>query len=168
MATSAVRTTTNAHAAVSRHAASLKQTIRGARSRATVKQADEYTRNVAKAVLSSERTRAVEQVVALVVDVAQRGSLEDAEAIGLHLAAIARAEHAAARPMEIRGVLSVPEAHALEEHAEGAVEEAETAMAHHPGSASHYLNYLTAAAAHTRARRQLDEAVRFEATKRSP
>lgn len=154
-------TTTNKSAAVARHAERVKQTLRFARSRATATQTDPYTRQLAKDTLSRDRSRCIEQCVALVVDVAQRGSLEDAEAIGLELLAIARAEWGAAHPEERDVQLSVEEAHMLEEHAEGLVEEMETAMAHTP-TLTNRLKYLATAAAHTRARRELDAAVRRE------
>jgi hypothetical protein len=89
-------------ATISRHAERLKEIIRQARSRTTRKQHDEYVRNAAKSVLSSEKCRAVEIVCALVVDIAQRADLAEAEAIGQHLIAIARSEHAACHPVGVQ------------------------------------------------------------------
>lgn len=145
---------------VVRHAETLRDALRRSRSLATAKQTDPYVSQLAKDALSRERSKCVLQVTALVVDLAQRGSLEDAESIGLHLCAIARSEHAARHPDGRIVELSIQEAHLAEERAEGAVEEAETAMAHNPDSLSHQLAYLSAAAVHERARRALDAAVR--------
>lgn len=163
-------TTTTDHglvATVRRHAATLKDALRRSRSLAKKKQTDPYVTQLAKDALSRERSKCVFQVTALVVDLAMRGSLEDAEAIGLHLSAIARAEHAAAHPDGQPVELSIQEAHLAEERAEGAVEEAETGMAHNPGSLSHELAYLSAAAVHQRARRELDAAVRRSVAKQA-
>lgn len=154
------KNSTNPRAVVARHAKRVTETVQWARSRTTRKQTDEHARSVAKKCLSSNRSKAIEYVVTLVVDAAQRGSLEDSEAIGLHLVAIARAEHAAANPETLTAQLSVKEAQMLEEAAEGDVEQAEMAMAQNEDSLSHQLRYLAAAAAHTRTRRQLDAAVR--------
>jgi hypothetical protein len=151
-------TTTTRAGAVARHAARLRETIRFAQSRASRQRDDEYARNVAKACLSSERSKAIEHVVVLTVDAARRGDLGAAEAIGLHLQAIARCEHAAVHGEGPQ--LSVQEAQLLEEEAEGEVERAEMAMAQNPTSLSHALVYLTAASKHERARRDLNAAVR--------
>lgn len=160
MAGSAAQTTTAAlRAVVSRHASTLKNALRHAFARTTVPQGD-YIRALKKAVLSSIRCRAVELVVALVVDLAHRGSVEEAEGIGLQLAAIARAEHASVHGTPTR--LSIAEAQLLEEEAEGVVERAEMAMAQNPGSLSHRLAYLAAAGAHERTRKVLNDAVRRE------
>jgi acetate kinase len=161
MATSVVPTTTKFGELVARHANRLRELLRRARSNATHKQDNEYARNVAKAILSSDKSKALEQCVALVIDVAQRGSCEEAEAIGQHLVAIARSEHAAAHPDQRVVQLSRSEAQLAEEHSEGKVEEAELAMALNPSLANN-LAYLAASAEHTRARRVLDEAVRRE------
>lgn len=144
---------------VVRHAETLKSALRRAFGLTRIPQS-KYISSLKKSVLSSVRCKAVEIVCALVVDLARRGSVEDAEAIGLHLAAIARAEHAAVHGAGVQ--LSLAEAHQLEEQAEGLCEEAETAMAHHPGSLSHRLAYLAAAAGHERARKVLNDAVRRE------
>lgn len=143
-----------------RHAETVRDALRRSRSLAKAKQTDPYVTQLAKDALSRDRSKCVLQVTALVVDLAQRGSLEDAESIGLHLCAIARSEHAATHPDGRKVELSIQEAHLAEERAEGAVEEAETGMAHNSDSLSHQLAYLSAAAKHQRARRDLDAAVR--------
>lgn len=166
MTTAAIPSTTTWRDAVVRHSRHLKDVLRFARSRAGRKQDDEYTRSLAKSVLSSERSKCIEQVVSLVLDVAKRGTIEDAESIGHALVAIARAEWAASHTNQ-PARLSVEEAHLIEERTEGDVEQAETAMAHHPGSLTHYLAYLRTAAVHTAARRDLDDAVRRSAARAS-
>lgn len=160
MRTLTLQPTTSIAAAVGRHAATLKDILRRAFSRTAAPQSA-YIRNVKKAVLSSIRCRAVELVVALVIDLARRGSLEEAEAVGAHLTAIARAEYAAAHPEAVQVQLSRAEAQIAEEHAEGLVEEAETRLSLFP-TLSNRLAYLAASAEHTRARQQLDAAVRRE------
>lgn len=161
MVESPVSNSTNRQASVSRHAKSVKEALRRGRTFADRRQDDERARNIAKKVLSSDRSKAVEYVVTLVVDIAHRGSLEDAEAIGQHLIAIARSEHAAAHPDGTRVQLSRAEAMLAEEAAEGDVEQAETALALEP-TLGNMLRYLGASARHSRARRDLDEAVRRE------
>ena len=164
MATLSLPHTTGMGAAVARHAERLKECFRWARSRATRKQENEYTRQLAKDVLSSDRRKSIEHVCALVVDIAQRGSLEDAEAIGQSLIAIARSEHAAAHPgKDVE--LSRAEAHIAEEQAEGDVEICETRMALEP-STTNLIAFLAASARHARARRELDAAVRRDLAKR--
>lgn len=164
MRAASLSSTTILSASVARHAASLKAALRRAFSlidgRGKAVPQSKYISRLKKAVLSSLRCKAVEIVCALVVDLARRGSVEEAEAIGHHLVAIARAEHAAAYGAGVQ--LSVSEAQLLEEEAEGVVERAEMAMAQNPNSLSHKLAYLAAAAAHQRARKLLDEAVRRE------
>lgn len=159
--------TTGPAPVVARHAETVKSAFRRSRSLATEKQVDPYVTQLAKDALSRDRSKCVLQVTALVVDLAQRGSLEDAEAIGLHLCAIARSEHAARHPDGRIVQLSIQEAHLAEERAEGIVEEAETGMAHNADSLSHQLAYLSAAALHTRARRDLDAAVRRSVTEQA-
>lgn len=164
MATLTLGSTTTYRAAVARHSTRLRELFRAALSRTKPRRHSEYeySRHVAKAVLSSDRSKALEHVVALVIDLAQRGHLEDATSIGEQLIAIARVEHAAVNQQPDAPQLSVDEAHLAEEYAEGAVEVAETALARNPHSLSHALAYLNAAATHTRTRRELDAAVRRE------
>lgn len=131
-----------------------------------MKQVGDVARNVAKAVLSSRRSRAIEQVVTLVIDVAQRGSLEEAEAIGLELVAIARAEYAAAHPSERLAQLSIDEASIGEQLAQGERECAETAMNLHP-TPTNRIRYLAASAKHSTAVKALDDAVRRDLARAS-
>lgn len=154
--------TTTFTATVVRRARLMKDALRSARSRTEQPQTDPYIRGLAKEILSREdqpRRRAVEQVCALVDDLAHRGSLEEAESIGYLFVAIAQHSHAA-----LAGALSVSidiaTAHMAEECAEADVEQAECAMAHPPHTISKYLAYLTASAAHIRARHQLDAVIR--------
>lgn len=149
----AISSTTAFPAAVARHASTLKDLFRRAFSRTTVPQSD-YIRRLKKSVLSSIRCRAVEIVTALVIDLAHRGSLEEAEAIGLHLAAIARAEHPGSDPE-----LTLAEAKIAEATLEGDCNAAEDRMLLDP-TLTNRLAYLAAAAKHAEARRVLDRAVR--------
>lgn len=161
MATSALLPNTTFGAAVSRHASSLKDFVRRAFMRRP--RTIQYMRNLGKNVFSRNpsTSKCLEQTVAFVIDEAINGSLEEAKSIGEQLIAIAISEHAAAHP-ELRNVqFSVEEAHLLEEHAEGLVEEAETAMAHNPTLANR-MKYLAAAADHECKRRVLNAAVRRE------
>ena len=154
-------TTTIPHLAVERHASRLKDVIRYVRSRCTLKQVGDVARNVAKAVLSSRRSRAIEQVVTLVIDVAQRGTLEEAEAIGLELVAIARTEYAAAHPSERPAQLSIDEASIAEQAAQGERECAEKAMDLFP-TTTNRLRFLAASRRYEAAAKVLDDAVRRE------
>lgn len=159
IATSAFPSSTSRTAVVSRHAARVKETIRAGRSRATIKQSWDFVRNLAKKVLTSGRSQCIEHTTALIIDLAHRGHLEDAEAIGHEFIAIARAEHAAKHGEPVQ--LSVDEAHIAEEIAEGEVEVAETAMAR-ANTPTNRIRYLQLAARHERARTALDAAVRRE------
>lgn len=162
MATPAAPTSTSTRAVVSRHAAGLKDALRSARSRTHMKQTDEYSRSVAKKVLSSTESKAVEHVMTLVIDLAQRGSLEDAESIGLSLAAIARAEYSVAHPDAARQLPTRDEAAMAEEEAQGVRELAEKAMDLDPRNVSKRLAFLAASARYSQAARTLDEVVRNE------
>jgi hypothetical protein len=150
------------------HAAVVKDALRQGRSHATIPQSDLYVVHLAKDILSRDSVtsrKSVEQVIALVIDLAQRATLEDAEAIGYTLVAIARDEFAKAHP-NVCHLVSVGAAQMIEEQCEGRVDEAEALMAYEP-TVSNYLNYLAASAAHLRARTQLDDAVRGEVVKKS-
>jgi hypothetical protein len=138
----------------------VKDAIRQGRARTTQSQRNGYTRQLAKDVLSrgdDPRSRCVEQIVALVVDVVQRGKLLDAYEIIWRLTSVAveahHQEHGAEPDM------TWEEAHLAEEHAEGLVEEAETALVHRPTRAN-LDRYLFAAAAHEQARTNLNRIVR--------
>lgn len=161
MATLSVSSPTTFRVLVERHARTLKDIVRWVRDRCVLKQDAEYARNAAKANLSSDKSKAIEQVIALIIDVAQRGSVENAAMIGEHFAAIAYAEHP-----DPTVELSLTEAHILEEQAEGEVEVWETKMAR-DSSATNILGYLGAAARHSAARRQLNRAAREDLAKRS-
>lgn len=159
-----IASTTNLQASVARHAASLKAALRRAFSlvdgRGTARPQSKYIAGVKKSILSSERCKAIELVLACVIDLARRGSLEDATAIGEHITAIARAEwaamhHGADRP------LSRAEAHIAEQKAQGEKENAEVAMTNFP-SISTMLRFLAADAAYERAARDLRMAVQRE------
>jgi hypothetical protein len=145
----------------------LKDQLRRGLSRTKRQRDNDYVTNVAKSVLSRESgegSACVEQFLALAIDIARRDNLEDAEQLGYTIVAIVRAEHASAFPDRVRTVLSVPEAHLVEEHTEGIAEEAETKMMHWP-TLSNRLNYLSARANHLRAIQELDAAVRAEVVK---
>lgn len=146
--------------AVERHTKRLRELFKwgGARANERKPQHDDYVIQLRKDVLSRDRSKAIEHVVSLVVDIAQRGSIDDAEAIGQALIAIARSEHAAANREERRVMLSRAEALLAEEAAEAAVEQAETSLALFPTLGNH-LKYLALSAEHSRARRNLDDVV---------
>lgn len=158
MPTVTLGTTTTFGAAVARHTATLKDILRAAFSRTGKPQSD-YIRRLKKAVLSSLRCKAVEILVAFVVDLAHRGSLEEAEGIGLQLAAIARAEYASAHPGETEVQLSFAEASIAEESAQGEMENAEEMLKHFP-TLTNRLRLLAASGKYERAKRARDEAVR--------
>jgi len=157
-------TTTVVPRRVASHAKLAKDLVRAGRSRTTIPQQNPYVAQLAKDLLSREGAprRAFDQVASLIADLAQRGQLEDAESVGLMYVAIARFEyqkaHGAAPSM------SRAQAHMAEEEAEASVELAETAFAHEP-TVGNYLRYLTASAAHIRARVQLDDVIRQELVK---
>lgn len=146
---------TETAATVQRHAESVRSAIRWAWSRTTRRQHNPYVSQLARNAFGG-RSKCIEQTVALVVDLAQRGSLEAAEAIGLHLAAIARAEYPASDP-----VLSFAEAKIAEAVCEGECNATEDRMLLEP-SLSNRLAYLAAASRHAEARRVLDRAVRLQ------
>lgn len=105
--------------------------IRRARSLTTERQRDERVRQLAKHELTARATKAVERVVALVADAASRGApLEECEAVPLLILEQARIEYEAKHGAPVR--MSRADAHQLEEEAEGAMEEAETAYAYAP------------------------------------
>lgn len=154
-------TTTAFSATVARHANTLKEQLRFWRARAPIQQrTNSQASEIAKKVLSSEKSAAVEHVVGLVVDLAQRGSLADAESVGLSLAAIARAEWAAAHPAQRRVQLSREEAAIAEEQAEGVMESAETVLHMDPTNQSKRLALLAASATYKEALRIRDEVER--------
>ena len=171
MRTAIARSTTTPHAPVAdrarefratvgRHTASFKDLLRAVRSRTTARQQIEYARAAAKSVLSSIRCKAVEIVIALVVDLAHRSEhVEDAEAPGLALAAIARAEWAATHPTTAQRLMSWEEASLLEELAQGEMENAEKALDLYPNSLTHRLRLREASAKYGAAKRIRDEAL---------
>jgi hypothetical protein len=147
---------------VARHSELTKDLVRAGRSRTRVTQQNPYVSQLAKDLLSRQGAPrpAFDQVAWLVADLAQRGELEDAEAIGHLYIAIARFEYE--RTHGRAPLLNIGEVHLAEEQAEAAVEIAEIEMRNNPGSISHYLNYLRCAAAHERRRSQLNELARRE------
>lgn len=153
--------TTSVASAVSRHARRLKDAFRFVRSRATRKQDDEYTRGIAKACLSSEKSKAIEHVTTLIVDIARRGELAEAESLGHEFIAIARAEYLASHPTEQTRQLSVDEAGLAEQAAQGERECAEKAMDLFP-TATNKLRFLASSLKYSAAAGALDAAVRRE------
>jgi hypothetical protein len=152
---------------VANHAQLMKETLRSSRSRAQVPQSNPYVAQLAKDLLSRESAatrRGVEQVAALVSDLAHRGTLGDAQAVGYMYLAIAEYEYERTHPGETAAMLSEAEAHIAEERAEGQVEEAETVMARFPTTANR-LDYLSKCAEHLRTIHQLNRAVRANVVK---
>jgi hypothetical protein len=153
-----MQATTDQGALVAHATALVKDAIREGRSRCKRGTQPDYVRQLAKDALSPERTRSrcVEQFLAFVVDIAQRGELVDAEEIGLRVIAVAREASGKNRPD-----LSLAEAHAREEAAEGDVEDAEIQMAYpETRGPSAYARFLRCSAVHTSARRDLENVVR--------
>lgn len=140
---------TDTASAVQRHAASFRDTLRWAWSRATRRQHNGYVSQLARNAFG-KRVKCIEQTVAIVVDIAQRGTLEDAEAIGNHLVAIARAEHPSTDPQ-----LSLVEAKIAESMAQGECDAAEDRMMSEP-SITNLLAYRAAGSRHAEARRVLN------------
>jgi hypothetical protein len=145
---------------VSRYATRLRDALRFVRARCTRKQNDEYTRNLAKKTLTSKQCKSIEHIVAFVVDVAQRGTLENACAIGETLVAIARAEHASTHGW--RPQLSLDEAKIAEQLAQGELENAEKALDLDPKNVTKMLALLAASAKYDCAQRERDKLVRAQ------
>lgn len=139
-----------------RRASVVKDAIRRERARAPRGTSNDYVTQLAKDALTKGRSKCVEQVVAFVVELAQRGQLEGAVLIARELQFAARAEYERLHPAR---ELTLAEAHIAEECAEGAAEEAETAFVHSPtrGNAD---RYLAASVVHVTARERLDDVVR--------
>jgi hypothetical protein len=152
------RATTEWSPLVERGSALVIDAIREGRSRCTRGGQPKYIEQLAKDALNPNRdqSRCIEQVCALVIDIATRGELVDAEEIGLRLIALAREAFYAGKE---RPTLSLAEVHIAEEEAEGAAEDAETVMVHRRTRAS-YDAYLRRAAVHTSKRRDMDDVVR--------
>jgi hypothetical protein len=141
---------------VPRASALVKDAIREGRSRCTRGTQPQYIEQLAWDALNPQRSRSkcVEQFLAFVVDIAQRGELVDAEEIGLRVIALAREASPDKTPE-----LSFAEAHMAEERAEGETEDAEIAMVHRPTRAN-YDRFLRSSAVHTSKRRDLEDVVR--------
>lgn len=150
-----VCSTTDLRSLVATGSTAIKDAILAARSRATKTQRDDYVRQLAKD-LTRARTKCVEQIVALVIDIADRGSLEDAEEIGRQLLTIAREAHQT-RHQRIRRTFQ--EIHVAEVRALSEAKEAELALLYEPTLANEE-RYLVKSARASRWRRQLDGAVR--------
>lgn len=154
----ALETTGMFRAVAHGYAKVMKDTLRRGRARAKLPRTFGYVTQLAKDVLSRARSKCFEQVIALTMDLARREGIEDAEQMGLHLIAIARAEFARFHPSPL--CLSIEDAQLAEERAEAAVEEAEMYLAYHVADVSAQERYLVASAAHQRTRLTLDTAVR--------
>lgn len=145
-------------AVVDRHSARVKDMLRLGRSRTTVRQNDKYAIELSKKILSSDRSKGVEQFLTLLLDMARRKS-PDAETVALYLVAIVRAENPTTDP-----VLSVEEAKIAESLCEGDCNVAEERMLIEKTLTAR-LAYLAASAKHREARRVLDAAVQREIAK---
>lgn len=154
--------TTARRQVVARHASLLKDQIRRGRAHTTEPQTDPYVVQLSKDILSREddpRRKGVEQTLEILLDIARRGAIDDAEAACFLMLSMVREEYREAHPERSGAGMSVREAHIAEEVAEGECEALEAAMAHEP-TLSNKLAYLTARAKHLRAIQQLDDAVR--------
>lgn len=167
MGAAAIPTSTSRWGLVRRCADTLRDIFRAARSRATSIQDDEYARNAAKKCISTERSRALEFVTALVVDLGRRcAHAEDAEAPGLYLAAVGRSAWADAHPNHHAPQLSRDEARIAEQIAQGEAENAEKAYDIDP-SVGNAHRLLAASGKYVAAVKARDEAVRRDLAKRS-
>lgn len=135
--------------------------IRRARSRTTEKQRSEPIRQLAKDEMTRHTAKAVERVRTLVIDTVDRGApLEECEEpLQLLLADVRQAYWAKHGPDPL---LSLADAHQLEELAEGEKEEAETAFAYAPTLAN-ATRLLIAQAKHRRADEAYERVVRSRA-----
>jgi hypothetical protein len=159
MTTSAIRL------AVQRYAPGVKDAIRAVRCRLTGRaQGDPYLTPIAKSILSysPSRSAAIEHVLAFVIDAAWRGDLADAEQLGRELQGIARVEYERRHPSM---QLTLAEAHAAEQRAEGIKNDAETALIHARRADGTYpraeiVAFLAADAVYDVAARRLGDTVR--------
>lgn len=161
MTSAALSPTTPRVPSVARHAATVLDMIRAAWARCKRPQT-----MLAKDVFRG-RSKAVEHVLAVVIDIAQapETTLEEVESIGLAICAVIRAEHGATHGWPVQ--LSRAEASIGEQIAQGERENAEKALDLDPRNRSKQLAFLAASAKYSCAARQLDEAVRREVVERS-
>lgn len=152
-----VLSTTKVSQLVDGAAAAIRDAINVGRTNAVAVQRDEYVRQLAKD-FKRDRCVADRQLTAFVVDIALRGSLEDAMEVGERLIEAACMAHEAAHPE--RAEAPFVELHLAEERAEGEAEEAETRMAHHPHCLAAKEDYVRKGAAHTHQRVRMDRRVR--------
>jgi hypothetical protein len=148
--------TTRLAALVDAGAESIRDAIGTGRQNAVGVQRDEYVRQLAKD-FNRDRSKADKQIAAFVVDIAVRGTLEDALEIGLRLLELARMAHEEANPAPIE--LPFADLHIAEEQAEGVVDTAEAVLSHHD-CLSAKEDYLRKADAYSEIRAAMDRAVR--------
>lgn len=161
MATVSLSPTTNPRASVVRHTATVLDMIRAAWARCKKPQ------TMLAKDLFRQRYKAVEHVLAVIIDIAQapETTLDDVENIGLAICAVVRAEHAATHGWPVR--MTRPEASIAEQIAQGERENAEKALDLDPNNRSKQLAFLTASAKYSCAARRLDEAVRRQVVEQS-
>jgi hypothetical protein len=150
---------TGVAAQVAEHAETVRDVLRRGRSNATRGNAPQYVSNLAKAVLSRpewRRAKCVEQLVALVLDMARRGAVNDAVQFCDELKAIAIGEH---RRLQADTLPSLFQAHMREQHAQSLREEAEAALTHEQTPAAIEL-FLQTSTGYRTALEEMDEVVR--------
>lgn len=148
--------TTKLSALVDAGAESIRTAIGIGRTNAGGLQRDEYVRQLAKD-FNRDRSKADKQIAAFVVDIAVRGTLEDALEVGLRLVELARLAHDSANLPTAD--LPFADLHIAEEQAEGEVDTAEAILSHHD-CLSAKEEYLRKSSAHGERRAALDRAVR--------
>lgn len=150
---------------VTQASARLRDAIRAARSRINHRErpSDAYTMGVAKAALGDRRSKCIEHITALVVDVAQRGSLEDAESIAIALRQVARDAFHRTHPARTE---SYADAWQHESAAQHRVDACERAFAMDP-SESNEFRYVAAQAVYVVAQERLHDAMRREVARRT-
>lgn len=151
--------------AVSYHSERVRSVIRAARSRINHKRcpSDPYVSGLAKAALGDRRSKCIEQITSFVIDIAQRGALEDAESIAEALRGAARAEwnRAHARCTE-----SYADAWAAESDAQKRQDDCERAFALDP-SETNEIRWQAAKAVYVVACDRLSDAMRREIQRRT-
>ena len=149
--------------AVGRIAALLRDIVRSGRSHTHRPQDNGYVAQLAKDVLSRvgdrRHIKCLELTAALIADIGARGELEDAEAVGYMLIAVARHAHHSAHPDYTKPVRSMRELRLAEEQAEAEQELAETRFDYEP-TQTNRLALLRATATHMRAEQEMLDGVR--------
>jgi predicted transcriptional regulator len=158
---SAISTTTgNLAGLMDSVSVSVREALFQGRSRATGVQKDRRIQHLA-ADTARGRNRCIEQTVALLMDLATRGELDDAKEVLRRMEAGCDLAHERREGLGVRGarVLTFADIHVAEERAEGEAEEAEILAAHQP-TTGNLARLLTASAKHRTLRARLETFIR--------